>query len=340
MTTKASRELTLNDRLSRLGFLQVCMLLGENGKQLIHAGAKYEINIDEQVSWNDEVFRLWLPAPESTGNGVAVTITQADAGRQRLQWNCSACETACEHAGAAFSLILEEKIALRLAAPPPDRTPMESLGEEELVRKALDERAERAREEKMQVRSTTPERPWTDYTVISASSGKTYRVALRGEERGASYCSCPDFRTNTLGTCKHIMHVLAKTKRRFPAHVRRRPYARTRPSLHLHYGQETALQLLLPPSLPADVEPIVRPVKDRDIDDVHDLVKRLSHLEKLGQGVTVYPDAEEYIQQRLFQDRLSALQSSLIAHLCASVFVATGAKSEDWRLKDDGGGRR
>ena len=310
MTTKTSRELTLNDQLSRLGFLQACKLLGENGKTLIQAGARYEIDIGEQVSWSGETFRLRLPSPTSA-SGVAVTIARADDERQGLRWNCSACETACEHAGAAFSLILEEKTALGLAAPPPERTAVESLGEEQLVRNAIEQRAERAREEKMRVRSADPGRPWTEYTTISAASGKTYRVALRGEERGASYCSCPDFRTNTLGSCKHIMHVLEKVKRRFPAQVRRQPYKRTHPSLHLHYGRKTALRLLLPETLPAKVEPIVGPLKDRSIDDVRDLVKRLGQLEKLGYEVTVYPDAGEYVQQRLFQDRIQSLVAEI-----------------------------
>jgi len=310
MTTKPTRELTLNDRLSRLGFVQACKLLGEEGKALIQAGAKYEIDIDEQVSWSGETFRLRLPAATSAG-GAVVTILRAEDGKQALRWTCSACRTACEHAGAAFSLILEEKTALGLAAQPPERVPVESLSEEQLVASAIEQRAERARQEKMKVRSADPRRPWTDYTTISAASGKTYRVALRGEERGASYCSCPDFRTNTLGTCKHIVHVLEKVKRRFPAQVRRRPYKRTRASLHLHYGSETALRLLLPDKLSANVEAVVRSLRDRSIDDMHDLVVRLGKLEKLGFDVTVYPDAEEYIQQRLFQQRIQRLVAEI-----------------------------
>jgi superfamily II DNA or RNA helicase len=310
MTTKTSRELSLHDRLSRLGFLQACKLLGENGQKLIQTGAGYEIDIDEQVSWSGEAFRLRLPGPTSASD-VVVTITRAEDGRQWLRWSCSECETACEHAGAAFSLLLEEKTALGLAAPPPERTALESLGEEALVRKALEERALRAREEKMKVRSVDPGQPWTDYTTVSAASGKTYRVALRGEARGVSYCSCPDFRTNTLGTCKHIMHVLEKVKRRFPAALRRRPHKRTRPSLHLHYGQEATLRLLVPDTLPAQVEPIVRPLTNRSIDDIHDLVKRLGRLEGQAYEVTVYPDAEEYIQKRLFQDRIQSLAAEI-----------------------------
>lgn len=311
MTTKPRGALTLTDELSRLSFVQACKLLGERGNKLIQAGATYEIDIDEQVSWNGAVFRLLLPGPGANGDGAAVTITRAADARQRLRWSCSVCETPCEHAGAAFSLILEEKTALGLAAPPPERTPVESLGEEELVRKALDERAARSREEKMKVRSADPGRPWTDYTVISTASGKMYRVALRGEERGVSYCSCPDFRTNTLGTCKHLVHVLEKVRRRFSPRIRRQPYKRTRASLHLQYGRETALRLLLPDELPANVERIVRPLRSRTIDDIHDLVRRLGQLEKLGQEVTVYPDAEEYIQQRLFQDRIDSLVAQI-----------------------------
>ena len=53
-------------------------------------------------------------------------------------------------------------------------------------------------------------------------------MALRGLERGESYCSCPDFRTNTLGTCKHVLHVLAKVKRRFDPRRLKRAYRRAK----------------------------------------------------------------------------------------------------------------
>jgi hypothetical protein len=178
MTTKPSKELTLTDQLSRLSLLQACRLLGENGNRLIQAGAKYEIDIDEQVSWTGKVFRLWLPDTGTNGNGAAVTIRRADEGRRQLRWSCSACEAACEHA-CSFSLILEEKTVL--AAPPPDRAPVVP-GKEELVH-WLDERAS-GRARRNEVRRSSG-MLWTDYTVISAISGKTYRVALRGRNAGS-----------------------------------------------------------------------------------------------------------------------------------------------------------
>jgi len=48
----------------------------------------------------------------------------------------------------------------------------------------------------MKIRPADKFTPWTDYEVTSATSGKSYRVALRGMLRGQSYCSCPDFRKN------------------------------------------------------------------------------------------------------------------------------------------------
>jgi superfamily II DNA or RNA helicase len=55
---------------------------------------------------------------------------------------------------------------------------------------------------------------FSDFTVENPASKKTYRVAIRGTQLWDNYCSCPDFATNTLGTCKHIEFTLAKLQRR------------------------------------------------------------------------------------------------------------------------------
>ena len=195
---------------------------------------------------------------------------------------------------------------LGLSAPPEERAPAESLNEDELVALALAEREERARTEKMQLTSANPEEIWTDYTVTSAASGKSYRVALRGWKRGESYCSCPDFRKNTLGTCKHIIHVLDKAERRIPASKRNRPYERSGISVHLAYGKEVELRMRLPAGLNGSAGGIIEPIRDKAITDVSDLLRRIRLLEKEGAPVTIYPDAEDYIQFRLIQLRIQA----------------------------------
>ncbi|RJP32532.1 MAG: helicase [Phycisphaerales bacterium] len=304
LTTTAKRELTLKDRLSHLSFTQACKLLGPDGASLIGLGGKWNIDIDEQVHLGADLFRLRL-------DGGVVTITTMAEVPQRLHWNCTACDGACEHVGAAFSLILEEKTSLGLAAPPPERVPIESLSEEELVRQAIAERRERAKTEKMTVRSVEPTVLWTDYVVTNAESGKTYRVALRGWEPGDSYCSCPDFRKNTLGTCKHILAVQDRARKKFPSSRQRRPYVQKDVVVHLHYGRDLELRVLLPERPDEEIAQILRPLAGRPVSDARDLVRRLGRLESLGHSVTVYPDAEEYIQQRLFQTHIDALVTEI-----------------------------
>lgn len=300
-TTRQGHQLTLRDHLSRLHFTEACKLLGEEGRQLIQQGGKWDVKIDDDVYLGDDLFRLKL-------NGAVVTITPMAEAKQRLHWHCDQCSSACIHAGAALSLILEEKTALGLAAAPPEkkREPVESLREEELVQRAIEDRLERAKTEKMKLHAADASQPWTDYTLTSTLSGKTYRVALRGGEPGQSFCSCPDFRTNTLGTCKHVLHVLEKVKRKFPTQARRRAFKPKHFAVHLKYGSEIELRLEMPEALKADAEALVGSWRNKPIASHSELLKRVGKLEALGYEVTIFPDAEEFIQKRLYQQRIQA----------------------------------
>ncbi len=289
----------LKDKLSHLTYRQACKLLGPEGPQLIRAGGKYEIDITEQVVLKNDLFRLSL-------HDAVVTISLRPERNQRLHFDCSACTTACAHVGAAFSLILEEKLALGLSAPPPERIPVESLSDKELVEQAIADRVERARSEKMGLRSIDSNKLWTDYTITNSSSGKTYRVALRGWERGDSYCSCPDFRKNTLGTCKHILHTLEKVKKRFNKTVKNTPYEVKDICIHIQYGEKLELRVLVPKDLDTETLELLRPVTNKSIEDVRDLLVRIKKIENLGHGITIYPDAEEYMNKRLYLWRIKS----------------------------------
>jgi SNF2 family DNA or RNA helicase len=76
--------------------------------------------------------------------------------------------------------------------------------------------------------------------------------------------------------------------------------------VHLSYGEELELRILLPPHLDDVITGIVRPIRDRPITDLPDLLKRIRQLEAHDVTVTVYPDAEEYIQTRLRLQRIAA----------------------------------
>jgi len=301
----AKKELTLKDRLSRLTFAQACTLLGPDGNKLIMQGGKFEIaSIEDNVYLGDDLFRLSV-------RGAVVTITLMAQARKRLHFNCNKCETVCEHVGAAFALILEEKTVLGLAKPPVERVPAESLSETELIARALEDRQERAKTERMTVKSTNSRTLWTDYIVTNTLSGKSYRVALRGWELGESYCSCPDFKKNTLGTCKHIMNVQRKMERKFSAAAKKRSCRQKDFAVHIAYGETLQLRLLCPTEIPTEVIKIIKPIKDRDIKDVHKLLRCVRKLEAADHNVIVYPDAQEYIEFLLHQERMNKLAEEI-----------------------------
>jgi superfamily II DNA or RNA helicase len=310
-TVKPSAKLTLHDRLSRLTFEQACKQLGPEGKKLILQGSKRDVELDKDVYLGGDMLRVNLRGPEGHTEAVASLTMMADKP-DRLHWNCDRCFRACVHVGAMFSVILEDKLALGLAAAPPERDVGE-LTEEQLVRQALADREQRARTERMKLRSSDPETPWTQYTVTSLVSGKTYGVALRGLEPGQSYCSCPDFRTNTLGTCKHIMKVARAVQRKFKPAQLQKPYRWRRIEIMLQYGEDITLHLAAPEKLPEEVEALVRPFIGKNIDKVPALLRALAKLEELEQDCYVTPDAEEFIQQRLHRDRLRELVEAIRA---------------------------
>ena len=55
---------------------------------------------------------------------------------------------------------------------------------------------------------------FADYWVGNAATGGRYQVAIRGTLPGDNRCSCLDFATNELGTCKHIEFTLARLRAR------------------------------------------------------------------------------------------------------------------------------
>jgi len=296
--------LTLKDKLSHLSYLQACKLLGPAGKQLILAGGKYDIDPFEQATLNNRRFSLSI-------EGARVDIVLDPMMPKRLKIGCSVCSTVCEHQGAALSLILEEKLTLGLSAPPPDKIPMESLSDEELIETAVADRTQRALSEKMRLKSSDPRILWTDYILTSHVSGKSYRIALRGWEPGESYCSCPDFRKNTLGTCKHIIYALDRVRKKFNKTVRETPAVIDDVCVYLRYEAQLQLGMLIPANLDRKILKHLKPFKDKVIQNVKELIRCVRRLESLDVPVTIYPDAEEYINQKLFQERMSEMVAEI-----------------------------
>src|SRR5262249_55708413 len=80
---------------------------------------------------------------------------------------------------------------------------------------------------------------FSEFHVTNPESKNTYRVLIRGREAGDNHCSCPDFSTNTLGTCKHIEFTLAWVeRRRGGAAALARGHQPAYSEVFLHYGAQ------------------------------------------------------------------------------------------------------
>ena len=206
-----------------------------------------------------------------------------------------------------LSFILDSKSSLGLAKPPVEREAVEPLDEQQLIERALSERQQRAKDEKFTVeacRRKTARRRGRITLSPANSAAKHIESHCAVPNPAIRICTCPDYRSNTLGTCKHILHTLQKIRRRFePAAFKKRPKQKET-SVYLKYGIDLALRLGTPDRPSESAAKIIGPIQNVDISDINDLVRRIDKLEGLGESVVVYPDAEEFIQQQLHRQRI------------------------------------
>jgi len=55
---------------------------------------------------------------------------------------------------------------------------------------------------------------FSEFRVTNPVSKSSYRVAIRGLGPGGNFCSCPDYATSELGTCKHLEFTLARLQKK------------------------------------------------------------------------------------------------------------------------------
>jgi superfamily II DNA or RNA helicase len=310
MPTKPAAHLTLHDKLSRLNIIQAKKLLGPAAAALLPKAGREEIDIAAQVLFTADQFQVAYPAEQ-----VVVAISLHPSYRDRLQIACShEGEVADYYRAATISLILEEKLALGLSMPPDETTPWELIPEHDLETRAIAERAKRAADEVMKISTANASTPWTDYTVTSATSGKAYRVALRGMQRGQSYCTCPDFRKNRLGLCKHVIKVQERATKRFDAALLKKTPKPAKLAVYARYDGDLRLGLEVPARLKDSVKALIAPwdgkfaQTDAEIAGLFDTIRRLTQADA---DFTVYPDAEEIVNQAVHRHRMTELVAEI-----------------------------
>ena len=70
------------------------------------------------------------------------------------------------------------------------------------------------REQSFELENLGTEPFFSEFRVSNPVSKSSYRVAIRGPGPGGNFCSCPDYATAELGTCKHIEFTLSRLEKK------------------------------------------------------------------------------------------------------------------------------
>ncbi len=190
------------------------------------------------------------------------------------------------------------------------------------------------REQAFEVENIGAEAVFSEFRVHNPGSGGIYGVRIRGLQPGDNQCDCADFRTNELGTCKHIECVLARleSKRGAKAALRRGfrpPYS----ELCLQPGNPRMLRLRLGSQAPEAVSELARAIFRDDSDglaqrwlldaDRNKAVQRLARLcAKHGHALQVDAVVHDHLAGLRDADRRRAVLAKAFARGAASPALA------------------
>ena len=147
------------------------------------------------------------------------------------------------------------KHAVALLAVRNELGPDEELEERPRAGVALEERKVRARRGSRQGFRVSPVevKGLLGRYRVRADSGVAYQVELRSVSDPMNACTCADFLTNMLGTCKHIEAVRAALHKRSPrAWANQARHGQRRAQVYVDYVDTPRVRIALPESVSAD----------------------------------------------------------------------------------------
>ena len=183
----------------------------------------------------------------------------------------------------------------------------------------IDLRRRRALASPLTIENLGKNRVFSDYLVTNPESGGRYTVTVHGFEVGDNSCTCPDFKSNTLGTCKHVEAVLEHLRPRLTAPLRKKKATFTRPEVYLHYGAALALGLHLPAKYSDKLGRLAGKYFDAKglwsgRGDYGDFV---AAAEAVPEEVTIMSDAMDFVAREADRARMLELERKWLAELAA-----------------------
>jgi len=151
-----------------------------------------------------------------------------------------------------------------------------------------------------------------DYLVANPETGNNYKVALRSADNSYNFCECNDFKTNGLGTCKHIEAVFFQIHQQQKIHLLTNNNTLPYSSVYLDYRNERKVTLRIGTEDRADYQQLASEYFDRNLCLKESSVAKfdvfLSVAEAINQSFRCYPDVLAFVlEQRETQKRATLI---------------------------------
>lgn len=146
---------------------------------------------------------------------------------------------------------------------------------------------------------------FSEFRVSNPVSKSSYRVAIRGLGPGGNFCSCPDYATSELGTCKHIEFTLAQLEKKRGAKTAfARGYQPAFSELYLRNDGKRRVHFRAGTDCPPAVSEAAAALFDKGCDGMlpddrlGDLGPFMAQISKSGHEFRAYDDALDFIVGR------------------------------------------
>ncbi|VTR98173.1 DEAD/DEAH box helicase [Tuwongella immobilis] len=178
----------------------------------------------------------------------------------------------------------------------------------------IDIRKRRGRQGKFAIENIGKNRFLSTFTVTNTENSNQYTVQFRCFTDGENTCTCPDFRTNTLRTCKHIEAVKAHLEADSPPTVRQRRFSVKDPEIALDYGERLCLVIHLPERNSDRLTRLASQFFDREglWKDDADFEALREAADDVPERILFTPEAEDFIDLQLDRRKLRQRERELI----------------------------
>ncbi len=273
-------------------------LIFQRGETIYHHGSYFLAREDPDGAFVYEV-------DGSYGN--YTTRVAVGGGKVETSCNCPYPGAGCKHVVAALlnarDLILKREKTEAITTDDDDPY----LSGEEIRLQALDDRKKRAATEPFTV--VQGDMFKGDHLVVNQNN-REYCVTLHDPEHGIGHCTCPDYLTNGLGTCKHIQFLVSHLKKS-PGFARQLSRERF-PFADVYWNSQcNAPQLFLERldhgdgELKALFEPFFDDngqFKAGQISEIMTLVKRVDNDKRVRIRETVLNRVDRYLQEKQLEE--------------------------------------